>query len=572
MKKLLNKFTVLAAIVLITIIAIFSVSEKHQLPTQKDLTFESKKSATGAYLSGQHAARKSNFEKASSKFLQSLNSERENSALSEQVLELLIATGKYEEAFELAEGIESKQDSSSAILILYAREMRKEEYGQAIEVLNQSSEENSKTAINQIMHAWANIGTGDNDKALEIMNSLDKRSYFKNLITFNQALIAEHSEKNELAKKLYKQLLDKQKPSKKLAQHAYRFFTKVGDEKQAKEISESQAEGFELSKKIAQPSAQEAASNALNEIATIMIAQQNFGKASVFFRIGLLLNPENEEALVLLATILSHERDFASANIVFEQIAQESELYNQAKLARAQNYLTMENELAAKKLLIELSENEDTKIEALMTLGDIMRRTEDFVSANEYYSEAVEASKTEELQQVFWPLYFARGVTFERMKKWDESEADFKKALELEPNQADVLNYLAYSLLDMNMEDRFDEALEMLEISYEQRPNDAHILDSIGWAWFKKGDYAQAVEHLEKAASDMPYDPTINEHLGDIYWKLGREAEAKYAWKRALQHDPEERFLAGLRNKVSSGLDGAEEQGEQLEIQAPSSR
>lgn len=582
MKKFVNKFSVLAVAISVTLLAILSVSNNHSLPkggVAEQLNFDIKKSRVGAYLAGQHAARKSDFSRASRYFLESIDlkqtsakGEHKSEIIDEQVLDLLIATGKYDDAISLAKKINPNAETASAGLLLYAKNIKDADYKAAVALLDSQSDEAKETVIHNILRSWALLGDGKNDEALKAFEKLNKTGYFKTLIGFNQALIAEIAGDDLTAARLYKSLLNKRSPqntSKKIAENAYRFFKKTGDEAAFEAILAAKNEHVKWNDTQSPPTIQEGIADAFNEVATMLIGEQNFGKSSVFFRLGLLVEPSNEEAVILLGTILSHEKDYVSANQIFAKIPDNSDLAQEAKIARAQNYVAMENLVAAKKLLKTLAEHEDTKIEAYMTLGDLSRQDEDFSAANENYSKAIDASIDKEVQQIFWPLYFARGVTFERLKKWDDAEADFKKALELEPDQPDVLNYLAYSLLDMNKEDRFDEALDMLELAYKQRPNDAHIVDSIGWAWFKKGDYQKAVKHLEVAASDMPYDPTINEHLGDVYWKVGRKLEAKFAWQRALANEPEERFLAELKNKVENGL---ENDGNELENQDSSTR
>ena len=118
----------------------------------------------------------------------------------------------------------------------------------------------------------------------------------------------------------------------------------------------------------------------------------------------------------------------------------------------------------------------------------------------------------------------------------------------------------------MNVENRFEDAKKMLLSALESNSEDPHIIDSIGWMWFKIGDYKKAVKYLEKAAAEMPYDSTINDHLGDVYWQLGREDEAKFAWQRALDNNPEQRFIEPLKNKLANGLDKPKSRAQNDEI------
>jgi Flp pilus assembly protein TadD len=178
------------------------------------------------------------------------------------------------------------------------------------------------------------------------------------------------------------------------------------------------------------------------------------------------------------------------------------------------------------------------------------RDAKNYAAAATTYSEAIR--RTQPLTASDWPLLYARGISYERAGDWARAEADFNQALALEPNQPDVLNYLAYSWLVMNK--NVNKAREYLENASAQRPDDAHIIDSVGLAFYLGGDYAAAVERFERAVDLTPDDATVNEHLGDAYWRVGRTTEARYQWERALIFKPEKTIEDGLRDKLAKGL------------------
>jgi len=151
-----------------------------------------------------------------------------------------------------------------------------------------------------------------------------------------------------------------------------------------------------------------------------------------------------------------------------------------------------------------------------------------------------------------WVLYYQRGICYERLKQWPQAEADFRKALELQPQQPLVLNYLGYSLVDMGK--NLDEGLSMIRKAVELRPTDGYIVDSLGWAYYKLGRYEEAVTELERAVEMLPDDPVINDHLGDAYWRVGRRLEAKFQWAHARDMKPEATALAEIQAKLANGL------------------
>ena len=199
------------------------------------------------------------------------------------------------------------------------------------------------------------------------------------------------------------------------------------------------------------------------------------------------------------------------------------------------------------------------------TLGDILRRQERFSEAAAAYDRAIADLPTEQPGQ--WVVYYTRGICHEREKDWAAAEADFRKALELSPNQPQVLNYMGYSFLEMNT--NLDEALSMIERAVAAKPEDGYIVDSLGWALYRMGRYEEAVARMEKAVELMPVDSIVNDHLGDVYWAVGRQREAEFQWKRALSFEPEsEEDATRIRRKLEVGLDAvlAEEGAEPLAV------
>ena len=174
-----------------------------------------------------------------------------------------------------------------------------------------------------------------------------------------------------------------------------------------------------------------------------------------------------------------------------------------------------------------------------------------------------------------WNIYYQRGIAYERLKQWPKAEPNFRKALELFPNQPQVLNYLGYSWIDMNM--NLEEGMEMIRKAVELRPSDGYIVDSLGWAHYRLGEYDDAVRELERAVSLKPDDPVLNDHLGDAYWRVGRRLEATFQWSHARDMKPEPAVLAGVEKKLKEGLPPVEdkavaEEPEGRRLRLPSSR
>jgi Flp pilus assembly protein TadD len=195
-------------------------------------------------------------------------------------------------------------------------------------------------------------------------------------------------------------------------------------------------------------------------------------------------------------------------------------------------------------------EEHPTDEDALSALGNLERAHKKYAQAVKTYTKALDATSADDKSK--WPLYYFRGISYERNKEWSLAEADFKEALKLSPEQPLVLNYLGYSWVDQGI--NLDDAFKMLHEAVEARPTDGYIVDSLGWANYKLGRYDEAVKELERAIDLKPSDPVINDHLGDAYWRVGRKLEAHFQWNHARDLGPEPEDLPKIMEKIEHGL------------------
>jgi Flp pilus assembly protein TadD len=151
-----------------------------------------------------------------------------------------------------------------------------------------------------------------------------------------------------------------------------------------------------------------------------------------------------------------------------------------------------------------------------------------------------------------WRLLYMRGISLERAGDWPAAERDLQAALKLNPDEAEILNYLGYAWVDRG--ERLTEAFTMIERAVALKPQSGAIVDSLGWAHYRLGRYDEAVKHLERAVELEPADPTVNDHLGDAYWRVGRRSEAQFQWRRALTLEPEPKLKADAEAKLRTGL------------------
>jgi tetratricopeptide (TPR) repeat protein len=187
---------------------------------------------------------------------------------------------------------------------------------------------------------------------------------------------------------------------------------------------------------------------------------------------------------------------------------------------------------------------------AYLALGGVYAAKKDYRSAADLYDKAV--GRIAQPTSGDWNIFYQRGIAYERLKEWPKAEPNFKEALKLSPDQPQVLNYLGYSWVDMDI--NLDEGLKMIRKAVGLRPSDGYIVDSLGWAYYKLGRYDEAVVELERAVSLKPEDPVLNDHLGDAYWRVGRKLEATFQWRHASDMKPDPEVLASVQKKLAEGL------------------
>ena len=277
------------------------------------------------------------------------------------------------------------------------------------------------------------------------------------------------------------------------------------------------------------------------------------------------LRPGHVESLILGAELLESQNQFDLAGGLLARIPVDDPAFFGAEIERAQILEASDREDEAIETLADLTEAEPNELSVWTSYADALRRQERFDEAVVAYDAAIDLLP--EVATRNWVLFYARGIAHERSGFWTEAESDFRRALELNPENPDVLNYLGYGLVEERV--NLDEALDMIERAVDARPDDGYITDSLGWALYRLGRTDEAVAPMERAVSLRPLDPLINDHLGDVLWATGRKREARFQWRRALSLDPEEEEDR-IRRKLAVGLDMVlEEEGGVGAVAAP---
>ncbi|MET0182916.1 MAG: tetratricopeptide repeat protein, partial [Caulobacterales bacterium] len=287
------------------------------------------------------------------------------------------------------------------------------------------------------------------------------------------------------------------------------------------------------------------------------------GAAIGVYGLGALLSQETEadDGLVILSLATMLDPTLDAAQLAFAE-SQRDRGHNEAaraalaRLPQASPYAETASLMSAWTLRDD-GEQEAALAAARQAAATGGRRSKtayaDLLRTYDHYSEA-EPLYTELIGEGSddWRLYFARGASRERLGRWSDAEADLQHALQIEPDQPDVLNYLGYSWVDRG--EHLQEGLALITRALEARPNSGAILDSLGWAHYRLGDYEMALGYLERAVELEPSDPILNDHLGDCYWRVGRRVEARFQWRRVLTLKPSGDLEAQAQSKIEAGL------------------
>jgi tetratricopeptide (TPR) repeat protein len=284
---------------------------------------------------------------------------------------------------------------------------------------------------------------------------------------------------------------------------------------------------------------------------------QSVDGAETFLRFARWIDPDFDRAAIWLAALLEEthpDMDTATRNEIialYDSVDEAAPYYVNARLGMANQLFDETRDDEAIEILEDLADNHPSYF-TREALGRARFFRENWEEALPFYTELVESLSVEELTANPEPLRL-RAIIYERLDRWDESEADFLRVLDYKPDDTDTLNYLGYTWVDRGL--NLTRAFEMIGKAVELEPNSGAIVDSLGWAHYKLGRYEDAKTYLERAVVLTPYSATIIDHLGDAYWRVGRKREATYQWIRALEYDPTDEEVVSIQAKLDAGAD-----------------
>ena len=522
----------------------------------------------GEYLAGRHAQETRDYATAAEFFEEALKQDPGSAELISRTFLMEASEGRFDRARALAEK-ELKLDPTDAIaeLILLIDRLKAGDKAGALARAEALPAEGVHRLLGPLARAWTRMATGDLVGADAALRQLDKFNGVAPLEYYQLGLLYDFAGQPDKAEENFKKTLEVTgQLNWRLTDAIANFYARHGraDEADAlyhkfiKDNSGSElAESVLPGEPVEAPAplirtAEQGLAEALFDLASVVNQPETIDLALVYVRSALELSPHLALAQLLLSDVLSAQNKPEESLAILAQIPPTSLYSWSARLRVAADLEMLGRDEEAIAQLKDLSAEAPTRAGAEMQLGDLLRAKKHFTEAVEAYDEAIRRLQAAGMPER-WSLYYSRGIARERSGQWKESETDLLHALELKPDQPLVLNYLGYSWIDRG--ENLDRGLKMIEKAVELRPEDGYIVDSLGWAHYRLGDYPSAVQYLEKAIELVPEDPTINDHLGDAYWQSGRPNEARFQWRRALQFGPEADDIKPIEAKLDRGLE-----------------
>jgi tetratricopeptide (TPR) repeat protein len=521
----------------------------------------------GSYLAARHASVERDASAAATFYRSALRTDPKNNELLDRAFISSLAEGDIDEAVKLADRILTiDKNNRVARLVVGARDLKQKKYAAAQININQSVRGPITDLVATLLSGWAAYGAGDTKTAVANIDKLTGPEWYPIFKDLHSGMIFELAGKEkdagvrlERAYKLddsalrvtdaYARWVSRNKDAQ-AATGVYEAF----DKKLARHplvlegIRETRA-GKKLPPLVDSP--QTGAAEALYGIGASLTRRGGEDLALVYLQLALYLAPNHSLALLSLADLYESVKKPQMAIKVYERVPANSPLKRNAQIQQATDLDSADRSDEAIKILKEVTAQDTKDLEALMALGNVERGRKKFADCTRTYTQGIDALPSAS-EKGNWVYYYFRGICEERSKQWSKAEADMRKALELQPEQPHVLNYLGYSWIDQGI--NLDDGMRMIKRAVEQRPDDGYIVDSLGWAYYRIGNFEDAVKNLERAIDLKPEDPTINDHLGDAYWRIGRTLEAKFQWAHARDLKPEPEELPKIEAKIENGL------------------
>ena len=507
------------------------------------------------------------------KFLKRLNGlESSHLNYSVRYLYSLVNLGKFNEAFKYAKKLEKNELSNfESNLIIGIYHLRNKQFKLSQKYFLKLKSRNSSFLLNSFisnsLFNWSSFGKVNLNEAKKKINSIDGK--FENLKSI-QNVFLHCFYKSDKTVSLFKKLTT----DKKIDFSRYNYFYATylinsGKVDQAKNVIDASLKLYPRNLLLNQKKLdlenerKEINFNCQNQshiIAEILYISANalssqsiYDFSNFYLNLAKYLNSNFYSYNTLLAENSYKIDDLTQAEKIYDDIKKQGRAF--AWYAAKQNAKILIKGNKKEKALKLVKKNYEKiiikNIYETFDYAEFLKNNEKFEDSIEFYTEVI--NKIDKDHPLYPEVMDGRGVAYERVGKWQKAEKDLLSSLDVKPDQAYVINYLAYSWIEKGI--KIKESLNMLEKANNLKSNDPYIIDSLGWALFKLKKYRDAKNYLQMAVQLMPADPVVNDHYGDVLWKNGNKIQARYYWRHVLNLDETKNELKdSITNKLLLGL------------------
>jgi tetratricopeptide (TPR) repeat protein len=526
------------------------------------------RSSLGSYMAGRVARGENDVAAAARHYSHALTNDPASVQLLAPSFETAVTEGDWTRATKLAEQlVAGGSEHRMARLLMGIVEFQRGRFTES-EALFKTTEGNPVGDLtSNIGRAWVKQAMGQTKDALELLEQPKTPESIQAFYRYHKALLADVAGRKTDARAAYERAAKAGDKTLRFALAFAQHASNGGDTKTAQAILQGQldrarGEGHPMARAFAKQvdagdrlplivtTPAEGLAEAFYGLGEVLMSEGGLGPGAMFLQYALYLQPKQPFALATLANVFEGTKKYDLANAAYDRVPAGTPLDTAIQIRKALNLNALDKVDDAQRLLEDIAKREPTNLVPLDTLGAIMRGHKRYDEAINYYNRAIASIQKPEAKH--WAFYYSRGTSFERVKRWPQAEADLQMALKLAPEQPTVLNYLGYSWVDQGK--NLKQGMALIEKAVRLKPDDGYIVDSLGWAHFRRGNFAEAAKWLERAVELRPEDPVLNDHLGDAFWRVGREREARFQWQQSLQLKPEPDDAEKINKKLTGGL------------------
>jgi Flp pilus assembly protein TadD len=534
---------------------------------------------TSDYLSGSVAAMRGDYRAASKFFGAALKRDPKNEFIKQNAMLAALSLGEIPTALGYAKDLAVDPNANNALanMVVFMDHIKAGNFDDAATLLD-ATKDNYIPLITGLLQGWTELGRGKMGAVIETFDAMTAPPTVELFAQYHKALVLAAVGDFETADKLLKgdERGNLRLTRGSLIAHA-QIMAELDRTDDALRLLDAAILGGQdtglstLRAAIANgtsqynyiTNAQQGIAEVMFTVASLLSTPDDQQTSLLYARFSQNLRPDDTEATLLISELLRGQEQYELAIENYTKVPPESGHFLNAELGRADTLVEAGKQDAAVEVLRGLARTHGDNPRVHMSLGDVLRGVQRYSGARDAYDKAI--AMIDKPARNHWFLFYATAICNERLDNWPRAEMNFRRALELAPNQPLVLNYLGYSLVEKRL--NLTEAQAMIETAFSLQPENGAIADSLGWVLYRLNKFEEAVAPMETAVQLEADDPVVNDHLGDVYWMVGRKREAEFQWRRAISFHPAEEDLNRIRRKLELGLNVVLEEEKTLETQ-----